>query len=220
MVRQYQVRTNSSAEFDATTATPVVQWIVQTSPVPTSTMTQTQRHGPCGQRPCPMPSPTCRRRTYTRAPRGPRRARFTLHIHPATHARAAVHEYAPCGLRLALPARSAGRCAVRPCPRASAHVRPSRPCGPAHLRRRRPLAGRPQRTSARPAALPKALESRRACTSTTLLPANLLKASRHFGSASATRRQPIIKHCRRARALACPRNLPIIAITRRAKGAR
>lgn len=100
----------------------------------------------------------------------------------ATHARARVRHHAAvrCG---PARARSAGR-AVLPYPCAFR---------PVHLRRHRPHAGRPQRTSARPAALPKALESRRACTSPKCQ-AKPLKASRHLGSASA------IKYSRRARA--------------------
>jgi hypothetical protein len=94
-VRQYQPAVALSS-MHATTATVTVHGLVHTSPVPTSTMTQTHRHGPCGQRPCSMPSPpTCRR------------ARFTLQIHPArqplSHTRSCTRTPPCCG-------------AVRSCP--------------------------------------------------------------------------------------------------------
>jgi len=107
------------------------------------------------------------------------------------------------------PARPVGRPAGAPL------ALPSRirPCG----QRIYADAGRsPGVPSARTAALPKALLSRaRACASATLtlLPANLLKASRHFGSASAKATHRILSPRARAR---LPSEPPIIAITRRA----
>lgn len=153
------VPTNSSAEFDATTATPDTCANVNHNP---DTATRPVRAAAVPHALSHLPPP---HRTYTRAPAN------TLHIHPATHA-------GPCRrTRPCLPGRPVGACA--PAVAHPAHVvRPSlwtvRTSAFTHTPAARP-PGVPRAAPA-PAALPKALESRRACTSSTLLPAKPLKS--------------------------------------------